>query len=159
MASITSQHLKTISDVLNKIGNVSLSSVYQCEFALPTLGKVSSILEVSVGFIGSNVNDINREIVRLSCAEASLPGSSLATTEINNDYTGVTEKHAYRRLYDSQASFTFYVDKEYRIIDFFENWIAYISGETYLNGQQEKIIIIDLIFQIIISQSVIYNKV
>lgn len=76
----------------------------------------------------------NSEFISLSCSEASLPGSSLATNEINDDYTGVTERHAYRRQYDDRADFTFYVDharKEgsYNIIWFFENWISYIVNE------------------------------
>jgi len=72
----------------------------------------------------------------LSCSEASLPGSSLATHEINNDFTGVTERHAYRRQYDDRADFTFYVDLEYRIIDFFENWMSYIVGEDEIDEQR-----------------------
>ena len=30
--------------------------------------------------------------------------------DINNDRTGVTEKHAYRRMFDDRIDFTFYVD-------------------------------------------------
>ena len=87
-----------------------------------------------VGFGGAVYTD-NQELIELSCSEASLPGSSLATNEINNDYTGVTERHAYRRLYDDRADFTFYVDSNYYIIDYFENWIAFISGEDDLKTQ------------------------
>ena len=119
---------RTISDIVNKIGNVSFTSHYQCQFSLPPAGRSFFDARGGVGFLGSAVNINNEEVVRLSCAEASLPGSSLATTEINNDYSGVTERHAYRRLYDSESSFTFYVDNDYRIVDFFENWIAWISG-------------------------------
>ena len=46
--------------------------------------------------------------------KASLPGTSLATTELNNDHSGVTERHAYRRQYDTTSSFTFYVDHDYK---------------------------------------------
>ena len=55
----------------------------------------------------------DRTKMSLLCASSALPGSSLATHEINNNYTGVTERHAYRRLYDDRASFTFYVDTSY----------------------------------------------
>ena len=88
----------------------------------------------AAGFDGAVYTD-NQELIQLSCSEASLPGSSLATNEINNDYTGVTERHAYRRLYDDRADFTFYVDNNYYIIDYFENWIAFISGEDDLKTQ------------------------
>ncbi len=48
--------------------------------------------------------------IELMCSEASLPGSNLATFEINNDRTGVTEKHVHRRIFDDRIDLTFYVD-------------------------------------------------
>lgn len=71
--------------------------------------------------------------LKLMCCDASLPGSSLATHELLNDYTGVTQRNAYRRLYDDRADFTFYVDTSYRQIILFERWLQYISGETITN--------------------------
>ena len=76
----------------------------------------------------------DRTKMSLLCAEAALPGSSLATHEINNNYTGVTERHAYRRLYDDRASFTFYVDTSYDSITFFETWMQYVAGEEFAQG-------------------------
>lgn len=78
----------------------------------------------------------------LSCSEASLPGSSLMTNEINDDYTGVTERLAYRRQYDDRADFTFYVDHGtkgggYNVIWFFEQWIAYIANEQRALGSED----------------------
>ena len=32
------------------------------------------------------------------CSETSLPGSQLATLDINNDYSGTTERHAHRKF-------------------------------------------------------------
>ena len=69
------------------------------------------------------------DFLGLNCAEASLPGSTFATHEITNDFAGVTERHAYRRQYDDRAQFTFYVDHDYQIINFFENWMAFIANE------------------------------
>ena len=58
-----------------------------------------------------------------------LPGSSVATLEINNDRSGVTERHAHRKFFDDRIDFTFYVDVEnYLPILFFESWIDYVSG-------------------------------
>ena len=56
-----------------------------------------------------------------------------STNELVNDYTGITERHAYRRQYDTTSSFTFYVDHDYKIINFFEKWIGYIVGENETN--------------------------
>lgn len=75
------------------------------------------------------------DTLAISCSEASLPGSSLATHELNNDFTGITQKHAYRRLYDDRADFTFYVDQNYAQIRVFEAWIRYISGEQNAFGE------------------------
>jgi len=71
----------------------------------------------------------NQDLIELSCSEASLPGSSLMTNEINDDHTGVTERHAYRRQFDDRTDFTFYVDHDYRILNFFESWISYCGKE------------------------------
>ena len=70
--------------------------------------------------------------IQLLCSEASLPGSNLATFDISNDRTGVTEKHVHRRIFDDRIDLTFYVDSGlYQPIKFFEEWISYI-----VNGRQ-----------------------
>ncbi len=35
---------------------------------------------------------------------------------------------AYRRMYDESLSLTFYVDREYRVIELIEGWMDYITG-------------------------------
>ena len=75
---------------------------------------------------------LNQGQIQLLCSEASLPGSNLATFEINNDRMGVTEKHVHRRIFDDRIDLTFYVDAGlYQPIRFFEQWISYI-----VNGRQ-----------------------
>ena len=70
-----------------------------------------------------------QEKLNLSCSEVDLPGSSLATSEINNDFTGVTERHAYRRVFEESTNITFYVDAgDYTPIRFFEKWIDYTTN-------------------------------
>ena len=87
-------------------------------------------------YLTSNGVKYNGEKLRLLCSEATLPGSSLATHENNSDFTGVTEKFAYRRLYDDRIDFTFYVDAvNYLPIRFFESWIKYIVGESVTPGE------------------------
>jgi len=67
--------------------------------------------------------------INIMCSEVSLPGSNIATLELNNDHTGVTERHAYRRIFDDRLDFTFYVDDtNYMPIRFFEAWIDWIVG-------------------------------
>jgi hypothetical protein len=65
----------------------------------------------------------------MSCSEASLPGVSLNTQEITGDRHGVTERNAYRRMYDDRIDLTFYVEgKTYSQIRYFERWINFIVG-------------------------------
>ena len=70
--------------------------------------------------------------IQLMCSETVLPGSNLATFEIDNDRTGVTEKHVHRRIFDDRIDLTFYVDAGlYQPIRFFEDWMAFITNGTF----------------------------
>ena len=94
---------------------------------------LTSHFEVVIGIPKDlqSVLGINQERLNLMCSEASLPGSQLTTLELTNDRTGVTEKHAYRRLFDDRLDLTFYVDaRNYIPIKFFETWIQYIMNEN-----------------------------
>ena len=83
------------------------------------------------GYLSANGVNLDQEKLNLLCSEATLPGSSLATHENNSDFPGVTQKFAYRRLYDDRIDFTFYVDAEnYLPIKYFESWIKFIVGES-----------------------------
>jgi hypothetical protein len=118
---------KTVSDLKASILSPALTSNFECSFQPPSL-VVNWLNQRKNAGLG-NHSSLQDQLISLSCSEAALPGSSLATHEINNDFTGVTERHAYRRQYDDRASFTFYVDSNYEIVYFFENWIAYIVNE------------------------------
>lgn len=123
---------KYVYELKEKLLRPALTSHYQCWFNPP--GSVRTWLNQK----GLDYNS-NAELFSLSCSEASLPGSSLMTNEIADDYHGVTERHAYRRQYDDRADFTFYVDHgrsdgNYNVIWFFENWIAHVVNEQYANG-------------------------
>ena len=63
----------------------------------------------------------------LLCSAASIPGSALATSDIFGNFTGVQEKFAHTRIF-SEMSLEFYVDKDYKMIKFFEHWMDYISS-------------------------------
>lgn len=84
--------------------------------------------------------DINlQESINLFCADASLPGTTLATHEVTNDYSGVTEKMAYRRIYDDTIDLTFYIDGQYKLLSYFDYWMDYITGQgtTLTSAQYE----------------------
>ena len=87
-------------------------------------GSLNKILDPILGADG-------QENLNISCSETNLPGSSIATFEVKNDYAGVTERYAHRRMYDDRIDFTFYVDSnQYMAIRFFESWMKFVTGEA-----------------------------
>lgn len=111
---------KSISKLKNTILKPSLSSQYEVDFKFPS--KVKQL------FGQLNIDGLNS--VNLMCSEASLPGSRLATLELTNDHTGVTERNVHRRIYDDSVDFTFYVDAyQYLPIKLFEIWMGYCVGQ------------------------------
>ena len=82
-----------------------------------------------IGALGKWRGIGKQDKIQLMCSEASLPGSNLATFDISNDRTGVTEKHVHRRIFDDRIDLTFYVDAGlYQPIKFFEQWMDYITN-------------------------------
>lgn len=119
--------IRTVSDIKSNLLHTALTSHYECFFTIPN--SFSSISQGTAKSFIEKSTPINDNLLILSCCEAALPGSNLATHELNNDFTGVTQRHAYRRLYDDRADFTFYVNREYNQIRVFERWMQFIIGE------------------------------
>ena len=81
------------------------------------------------GFLSQIGGNHKQDQLNLQCCEAQLPGSQLATSEITNDFPGVTERHVYRRQFDDRIDLNFYCDAEqYLPIRFFEAWMNYITN-------------------------------
>jgi len=119
MAGIRPEKLRT-SDIKSRLLNLAQTSLYR--LTIPVPAAVSSFVSQR------GVTPLDVDNISLLCSEANLPGSTLATHDVTNDYHGVSEKMAYRRMYDETADMTFYVDREYKVVEFFESWIDYISG-------------------------------
>tara|TARA_B100001094_G_scaffold292119_1_gene310994 strand:+ start:37 stop:669 length:633 start_codon:yes stop_codon:yes gene_type:complete len=119
MAGVRPEKLR-VSDIKSRLLNVAQTSQYRLTLSVPA----------AVRSKVSDLNGLDFDNISLSCSEANLPGSSLATHDVTNDYQGVTEKMAYRRIYDDVLGLTFYVDRNYNVIRLFERWIDYISGIT-----------------------------
>lgn len=118
-----------VADLKSRILKPALTSNYIVNITPPTelgfLYSRASSLKINAGDPKERY-----DLLSIPCAEASLPGSSIATNEIIDDHTGVTDRHAYRRLYDDRISLTFYVDFEkYYIIKFIESWMSGIVNE------------------------------
>ena len=121
---------KTVADLKTNILNPALTSTYECTFVFPE--KVKEWTNGNSG-IGNGITDDKISNISIACREASLPDTNLATHEQFNDFTGITERHAYRRQYSATSSFTFYVDTNYDSILLFENWIRFIVNEDASN--------------------------
>ena len=68
----------------------------------------------------------------LLCTEATIPTSSYATAEVKDNYIGVSQEFAHTRI-NTDIDFTFYIDREYKVLGFFEAWMDYISGASELS--------------------------
>ena len=121
---------------LNKFGNLAQTSQYRAHIVFPSAVR-QSLLEVGMGA------DLLNEIGIL-CKATSLPGSSLATHDVMNDFYGVQQKHAYKRQFDNTIDITFFIDKDYQTLYTFEGWMEYImplmgqnqlSRNVYYNAQ------------------------
>ena len=108
---------RSIGQIKSALLNPSLTSKFSISIVPPTV-------------LSSFLNNTTNDNFNLSCSEASLPGSSLNTQEITDDRHGVTERNAYRRMYDDRIDLTFYVEGEkYTQIRYFETWINFIVGD------------------------------
>ena len=79
----------SVSKIKSRLLNTAQSSLYRLTIPVPQAVRDRASL-----------NSLDYDNVNLLCCEAALPGSSLTTHESTNDYAGVTEKMAYRRMYD-----------------------------------------------------------
>ena len=117
---------KTVADIKKNLLAPATTSHFEVEIP---------IIDALSGWKGE---DGGQAQINLMCSDASLPGSNLATLEVNSDRTGVTEKFAYRRIFDDRIDLTFYVEVGgYSPIKFFEQWMDYITGAA--TGEQNEL--------------------
>ena len=109
---------RSVSKIKSDLLRPATTSHFEVELSIPS------------GLRGKYSGDNRQGKMQLMCSEASLPGSSLATHQIDNNFHGVTERHAYRRLYEDRLDLNFYVDaNQYLPIKFFEDWMSFITNE------------------------------
>ena len=120
----------SISKIKSNLLNLAQTSVYQVKLN-PTRDVINFLRNRNI-YYGSE-----GEYIELLCSDTNLPGSSLATHDVTNDYPGVTEKFAYRRIYDETIDFTFYVDSDYKVIEFLDGWMNYVTGQGTTFGNVE----------------------
>ena len=115
----------TTESLISKLMHNATTSNYFLSINLPAAVRTHIAQQKGVA-----VSDgILQERINLSCTDATLPGSSFATHDVTSDFMGVTEKMAYRRMYDDTMSVSMLVDPEYKTLHFFEGWMDYIAGK------------------------------
>jgi len=123
MAAIQPQR-RSLAEIKAKLLNPATTSHFQVSIGSPSGDGTFNRFLAETGL------NFNQDQLNISCSDASLPGSRLATSEITNDFPGVRERHVYRRLYDDSMQLSFYTDADqYLPIRYFESWMNYITNE------------------------------
>ena len=117
---------------VNVFGNVAQTNYYLVSFSgfgkTGLLGGLTTHLQTKFDV---NIDEFLAN-TGLMCSEATLPGSSLATAEVKDNFMGISQEFAHTRLY-TDIDFTFYIDSNYNNLRFFEGWIDYIASGSGAN--------------------------
>jgi hypothetical protein len=103
------------------------------------LGSNANLFEVSFNGFPISLRRTSSSFVTnsagLLCHDASLPGTSFGTADIFGVYQQVTQKYAHSRIYPT-ISLTFYEDRSYQMITFFEDWQNHmtVTGTSSVNS-------------------------
>jgi len=121
MASKNDTYISNLdgSDIKRYFGDLALTNQYQVN--------INGLSDQLMAHLGLYYNFTALDDVGILCTDANLPTSSFATSEVKDNFMGVTQEFAHTRLY-TDLDFTFYIDKDYNTLRFFEGWMDYISG-------------------------------
>ena len=111
--------------------NLARSNLFQVTISKP-IGKFDKFLTNGTQYGAINFSTDFGTNLGLLCSEASLPTSSYATAEVKDNYMGVSQEFAHTRI-NTDIDFTFYIDRQYKVLGFFEAWMDYISGDSELS--------------------------
>ena len=116
-----------ISDFKPLLTNLAQTSHYEFQFGgLPApLRSYLKRKNIDYSFVTNEVG--------LLCNAASIPGYDYTTFEARGNFTGIVEKFAHIRN-QRDTYLTFYVDKSYKTLIFFNGWMDFISSGSYDPG-------------------------
>jgi hypothetical protein len=112
---------RKISDIKPLLTNLAQTSHYEVRF-----GTLPPKLMIYLASKGVDTRFI-AESAGLLCYSASLPTTQLASFTVDGNYMGIQEKFAHTRQYDT-ISLDFYVDSDYRMLNFLECWMEFIAS-------------------------------
>ena len=122
---------KKISELKSVVAKLAQTSHYEVSF-----GGLNDRLSSYLQERGVDTSFITRS-AGLLCSSASIPGSSLATADINGNFMGVQEKMAHSRIF-TEMQLEFYVDSDYRMIKFLEHWMEFITDGSEVDQSQRR---------------------
>jgi hypothetical protein len=125
-------NMSTLPILLN--GGLARSNLYEVSIKPPSK-EFSAFLEAGTQYGQIKFTSEFGNTLGLLCSEASLPTSSYATAEVKDNYMGVAQEFAHTRI-NTDIDFTFYIDRQYKVLGFFEAWMDYISGGSQATQQQ-----------------------
>ena len=108
-----------IDDIRSRFQTVATSNNYQAFFELN-----GPVINAAVSR-GLNYQFLTEDL-GLYVSDAVIPGSSFADVEVSGDRQGITERFPHTRIFDD-VTFTFYVDRDYNVMKFFEVWTEFIN--------------------------------
>lgn len=84
-------------------------------------------------FVSGSFGGVSNEDINFLAYEAVIPGTSLEVTQVFGDRQGLTQTYANKRVYPP-VDVSFYVDSDYKVLQFFEQWISSISPNLGTRG-------------------------
>jgi len=132
-AKRTIQSLKlSMSQARDVIGSPALTNHYYID--IPLLPNLLDYIKSNYSKEADQIiNFVNRKL-GFFCSEATLPVSSYATAEVKDNFMGVPQEFAHTRLY-TDLDFTFYVDHDYNVLRYFEQWMDFIGSGADDSGE------------------------
>lgn len=77
-------------------------------------------------FVSKSFGSVSNGDINFLAYEAVLPGTSYEMGQVYGDRMGRTEQYATKRIYPP-VDVSFYIDKDYKVLTFFEEWMNAIS--------------------------------
>lgn len=84
---------------------------------------LSNVFDV---YIRGSYGGVNNEDINFLAYDAVLPGTSFELGQVYGDRQGRIEQYPTRRVYPP-VDVSFYIDQDYKVLQFFEQWMAEIS--------------------------------
>ena len=125
-AVVTNVDMKKIKSLFGELGTTNYYQLQISAFKTTSISEDESNLSKYLQSKNVDKNFYTRDL-NLLCTEAVIPASAFATSEVKDNFMGLTQEFAHSRIY-TDIDLTFYVDRNYQVNRLFECWMDYCSG-------------------------------